>query len=105
MQPLAGMTDMAARTVDMSDLHWRLIEAQAEGKYCSGCAFDGFLWLAEQAPIPPSSWAKAAKDRLDEFEGKFPPEDKARLAKGGKCKICRRPRASALRIRWALVLN
>jgi hypothetical protein len=105
MQPLAGMTDMAARTVDMSDLHWRLIEAQAEGKYCSGCAFDGFLWLAEQAPIPRLSRARAARDWLDEFEGKFAVEDTARLAKDGKCKICRRPRASALRIRRALSLN
>jgi hypothetical protein len=94
-----------ALAVDMSDLRKRLVQAMSDGKYCSGCAFDGFLWLAEQAPIPPSSWAKAAKDRLDEFEGKFPPGDKARLAKGGKCKICRRPRASALRIRRALVLN
>ena len=98
------MTDMAL-TVDMSDLRRRLVQAMSEGKYCSGCAFDGFLWLAEQAPILPSSRAKAARDWLDEFEGKFAPEDKARLARSGKCKICRRPRASDLRIGRALVLN
>lgn len=98
------MTDMTL-TVDMSDLRSRLIQAQIEGRYCSGCALDGFLWLAEQASIPPSSWAKAARDWLDEFEGEFPPEDKAKLVKSGKCKICRRPRASDLRIGRALVLN
>ena len=92
-----------ALTVDMSDLRKRLVQAMSEGKYCSGCAFDRFLWLAEQAPVPRLSRARAARDWLDEFEGEFPPEDKARLA--GKCKICRRPRASDLRLRRALTLN
>jgi hypothetical protein len=104
LQPLAGMTDMGL-AVDMSDLHGRLIQALAEGRYCSGCALDRFLWLAEQAPIPRLSRAMAAKEWLEEFEGRFPPEDKARLAKDGKCKICRRPRASKLRIGRALALN
>jgi hypothetical protein len=98
------MTGMGL-TVDMSDLHGRLIQAQAEGKYCSGCAFDGFLWLAEQTSIPPSSRVKAARDWLDEFEGQFAPEDKAQLAKSGKCRICRRPKTSDLRLRRALTLN
>jgi len=34
-------------------LHWRLIEAQAEGKYCSGCAFDGFF-VAGRAGADPT---------------------------------------------------
>ena len=68
-------------TGDMSDLRGQLIRAKAEGKYCSGCAFDRFLWLAEQAPIPRSSRARAARDWLYEFEEMFEPEDTAQLAK------------------------
>jgi len=69
MQPLAGMTDMAARTVDMSDLHWRLIEAQAEGKYCSGCAFDGILVAGRAGADPTLVTGESREDWLDEFEG------------------------------------
>jgi hypothetical protein len=84
-----------ALTVDMSDLRKRLVQAMSEGKYCSGCALDKFLWLAEQAPVPRLSRPKTARGWLDEFEGEFAVEDKAQLVKDGKCKICRRPRASA----------
>jgi hypothetical protein len=94
-----------ALTVDMSDLRGQLIRAKAEGKYCSGCAFDRFCWLAEQEPIPRSSRVRAAMEWRDELEGTFAPEDRAQLARDGQCKICRRPRASALRIERALTLN
>ncbi len=92
-------------TLDMTDIPGQLLRAKAEGRYCSGCAFDRFLWLAEQAPVPRFSRARAAKEWLEEFEGKFAVEDKDRLVKDGKCKICRRPRASKLRLRRALGLN
>jgi hypothetical protein len=87
----------------MTDIRGQLLQAKAAGRYCSGCAFDRFLWLVEQEALSPSAQARAARGWLDEFEGRFAPEDKAQL--GGKCKICRRPRASALRIRRALGLN
>jgi len=90
-------------TVDMSDVRGQLLQAKAEDRYCSACAADRFLWLAEQEMLTPSAQARAARGWLDEFEGRFAPEDKAQL--GGKCKVCRRPRASALRIRRALGLN
>ena len=92
-------------TLDMSDIRGQLIRAKAEGTYCSGCALDRFVWLAEQGPIPRLSRPRAARDWLAEFEEKFAVEDSAQLAKDGKCKICRRPRASKLRIRRALGLN
>ena len=92
-------------TLDMADIREQLIRAKAGGTYCSGCALDRFVWLAEHGPIPRLMRNRAAKDWLAEFEGKFAPEDNAQLVKDGKCKICRRPRASALRIKRALGLN
>ena len=63
----------------------------------------GNYLIRQQEMLTPSAQARAARGWLDEFEGRFAPEDKAQL--GGKCKVCRRPRASALRIRRALGLN
>lgn len=91
--------------VDLSDIRGQLTRALAEGRYCSGCALDRFLWLAEQGPIPRLSRPRAARDWLAEFEGTFAVEDKAQLVRDGRCKICRRPRASALRLKRALGLN
>ncbi|MGA7741347.1 MAG: hypothetical protein WBP56_08270 [Polyangia bacterium] len=91
--------------VDLSGVRGQLLRAKAEGKYCSGCALDMFAWLAEHGPIPRLSRPKAARDWLDVFERTFAVEDKAQLVRDGKCKICRRPRASALRLKRALGLN
>ena len=92
-------------SLDMSDIRGQLIRAKAAGKYCSGCALDRFVWLAEHGPVPRLSRPRAARDWLAEFEGKFAVEDSAQLVKDGKCKICRRPRASKLRLKRALSLN
>lgn len=91
--------------VDLSGVREQLLRAKAEGTYCSGCALDRFVWLAEHGPVPRLSRPRAAREWLDEFEGKFAVEDKAQLTKDGRCKICRRPRASALRLKRALGLN
>jgi hypothetical protein len=92
-------------TVDMSDPRRDLLQAKAEGRYCSGCALDRFLWAAEQAPVPRSLRTKFAEQWLSEFENLFAPEDSSQLAKDGTCRICRKPKVSELRRRRALSLS
>jgi hypothetical protein len=91
--------------VGLSDIRGQLIRAKAEGTYCSGCALDRFMWLAEHGPVPRLSRPRAAREWLAGFEGTFAVEDKAQLTKDGRCKICRRPRGSKLRLGRALGLN